>query len=422
MHEDINKKQLDTLVAVSFSLTSYTKAWRDDTKYTSRHDYILDLANALKTYQPAIEKLGTGKEVGCVTLRFVPMVDTFDADLDDIFINGYHLIHSGSYLLISQSPTQPTISQINFNDHQVKFDPGLLPYYLITSNIFANGKSWVDIAKEYILLLSNNQPISTTETVKVEKVELVKLENKEGEYYAIDPLFQSTSVFTGKYFYHRTSKRPKSGYNDSTRYFLNTLIEYKHSLGLSPNEKLVNSSWDQVSEVMELLRAKSNNISRYNLQVAKHIQEEIIPLVESLISALKLANYSSDYFFDPGFNVDTGQILNQGRAISDFQGLTVTPNLATNPQHLRVISTWNPQTVWRWTIATPTLSKATKDKNNAYKKTGLVVQELNSADLTNFTSSGTRLREYYINIPLEYEHLGSRTDFIKAFRIPGLRK
>ena len=107
MHERINSDNLDSLTAVSFSLTSYTRALKPAQKFTTPEEYIADLANALKTYRPAIDTLGTGKESGCITLRFKPLVNSHENELDDSFIDGFHVIHSGPYLLISKEKQKP---------------------------------------------------------------------------------------------------------------------------------------------------------------------------------------------------------------------------------------------------------------------------------------------------------------------------
>lgn len=422
MHERINQKNLDALTAVSFSLTSYTRALRFGQKLTNPEDYIADLANALKTYQPAINSLGTGKESGCVTLRFKPLVNSYEDGLDDNYIDEFHVIHSGPYLLISKKKQKPPETSIIFSRDGLVFDQPGLDYFVIISDNLTGKHKWKEVARSAVHSLSNGDSLNLDGTVKESKLFL--LSNSEGQYYALDPDFQEDGSFKGKFFYPKTEKRPRSGYNDSERYFLNSLIKYKKSLGLRSYDLLPNAKWEDVNGVIEILEKKVDELSKYDRKASEYIRDEVLLLVKTLKNVLQLAGYPPSYFFDPNFTVDTGQVLNQGRAIKDFKGIVVTPNLPTNPQHVRVINTWEKETVWRWAVAPfsrNSKSSSVVGKNVFAIKPGIVIQELNPATLLPFTSEGKKLREFIVETDEVYfEHINGRQELVQKKRIPGI--
>src|SRR3989339_771798 len=297
MHERINSDNLDSLTAVSFSLTSYTRALKPAQKFTTPEEYIADLANALKTYRPAIDTLGTGKESGCITLRFKPLVNSHENELDDSFIDGFHVIHSGPYLLISKEKQKPEKSSISFSKDGLIFDQPGLDYFVIVSDNLGNEHKWQEEARSAVHSLSVGAPLKLDGTIQESKLFL--LSNSEGQYYALDPDFQEDGSFKGKFFYQKTDKRLRSGYNNSERDFLNSLIEYKKSLGLRSGDLLPNASWEDVDAVIWILENKASDLSKYDRKASLYIKDEVLLLVKTLKKVLQLADYSPAYFFDP---------------------------------------------------------------------------------------------------------------------------
>jgi hypothetical protein len=160
-------------------------------------------------------------------------------------------------------------------------------------------------------------------------------ENEDGPFYSLNP--EKTEYgFFAKHFYPATERRSVSGYLDSERYFLNTLLEVKHSKGIGKRCKFEYASWTDVSKVMRRLSAKALALERYDKHAAAHVASEMIPLVYAYVTALRRAKYSPSYFFDPKFSVDTGSICNMGGAYREFKGLASRPEMALTPDHKRI--------------------------------------------------------------------------------------
>lgn len=410
MHERINRDHLHTLSAVTFSLTSYTQALRTPGSSTSPAEYEADLANALRTYKPAMDRLGTGKELGCVTLRFKPLVASYESDMDVTDIAGYHVIHTGPHLVICTEPGDIQEAQTDSVAGKLNFTRPSTRCVLLTSDRHIASGDWHSLAEGVVQNLSAGQAAGVASPdVHIEESEIYKLANPEGSYYALDPDFKSDGSFRGIYLYPKSDQRKRSGYNDSRRYFLNTLLEYKKSLGYSAGAAVPASTWADVDQVIQALRDNVASTSGYDTRAGSFISDEIIPLAETLARVLKMAGYGPEYFFDPGFAVDTGQILNQGRGIIDFRGLTGTQNLAINPQHERAISTWNGTSVWRWTVA-PT------------EKPQITIQELDPATFTSdIGSDGRKLARFVVEMPEgSVTHIRGRENLVREKRIPGV--
>ena len=84
-----------------------------------------------------------------------------------------------------------------------------------------------------------------------------------------------------------------------------------------------------------MLQAKANRLKKYDERAGKHIEGEILPLVQTYIDVLRAADFEPHYFFNRNFTIDTGQIVNQGRAITQFKGLATKEDESMTAHDMR---------------------------------------------------------------------------------------
>lgn len=420
MHQLINKDLSPAFEGIRFSFTPFTFGFTNQAEQTgrfSKSEFLSDFSNALSTYRPIIEHLGIGKASACVELRFNPLAVSFSEDLLQFKINGHHTIKTGPYLLVSQiTESAPRLSTvIGVNGSTPLFDNQASIYTMVVSD------SINDIDNPYSLeqIYKNaNDPKSHRSNVS-----LYFLQNTEGGYFAINPGVQEDGFF-GKQFYLKTDHRPKSGYIDSERYFLNTLIEYKKLCGLDRRQEFTDANWQDCQNVLDLLLEKAYLISSYDKRASEHIKDHIYIMISLYKKALENAEIPPSYFFSKQFTVDTGQIVNQGRALSLFNGLTQTPDLPLTPQEERgygnnSISTQRGR-IWRLSPNPQTTETAAKGKKNiALEIPSLTISCLDTRNLSTITVEGEQLPYHFISgLPLERIRL---EDSASKHLLPGVK-
>lgn len=402
MHQRLVTEYADVFEGVRLSITPYTAGYLG-TGELSRHEYVQDLAAALATYRPLLEHLGHGAATAACELRFAPLVGIHD--LLDTHINGRHVLACGPHLLIARQPgEQPlpetVIDHLDERTQPVYSRPGA-PYLHLT----CHDHERAELAELVTAALAGtlNRPH------QARLVRLHHFSNGDGPYYAADPDFHPDGRFTAPHQYPRTDQRKASGYTDATRWYLNTLLAYKSARGLQRRDEFPDATQGDVQAVLAALSAQADTLADYDSAAAEHLREQIYPQVAAYAHALELAGLPPAAFFSPRFSIDTGQIVNQGRAQGLFRGLAATNGEPMTPREERgfgyasLSSARGP--IWRITplplTGTRTLQIAvTGKKNPATTTPSLLVQELDPCHLSpTMRATGCRLRSHTLTLP-----------------------
>ncbi|MEM0201875.1 MAG: hypothetical protein QXR73_01730 [Candidatus Micrarchaeaceae archaeon] len=338
MHERIVRDFSHSIASITFSLTPYTYGWTQVAEHSGlykRKDYNLDMANAIKTYAPLLKILGPGRKTFCIALRFRPEVFVSTDQIDEGYIKDHHFVHLGPHLIVGlKRRITPKISKvIGIHGRSPVFDKKPLPYILVTSDSMLVGDNWRNIASK--LIATRNASDNKVSGTHVRKVSVYKCENSDGPYYAIDPTFKSDGRFEALHIYPRTEKRRVSGYNNAARPLMNEILKYKREHNIHRRGKFPAATWKDVESVLSRLSRNAEEIGRYDSLHKKHTVDEIIPLVSSYVEILKLSGLDPKMFFHPHFTDDTGQIVNRGRAITQFRGLAATVDAHMTPNEVR---------------------------------------------------------------------------------------
>jgi hypothetical protein len=323
VHKNICENSLYTLAGVRLSLTQYGRVWEENGCNNSLEDYTLDLANFLSIYKPYFEKFGVGYRKMCVEIRFNPLV--VNSNVLCFEYNNKFVIATGNYLFISNDEnisfeetfvTDPYNHSLKLSNDGFKFIEYNLPFQADSQ----------DLLIEY---LDNNN------LEEEKEVDIYLFSNRDGIYYAINPRLESNGNY-GMNIYPITEARGKSGYIITERFFLNALYNFKNKKGLALRDSFINSTYDDVDEVISIIEEYAKYYEEIGkLDKSDYIRRHVLPLIKVYEKALKLAEYSSDVFFDKNFTIDTGMICNLGRAIHLFKGLTSFINEPLTPVHER---------------------------------------------------------------------------------------
>jgi hypothetical protein len=325
-NENVNRSYKEFIGALRFSFTPYTFGWSSDMQTTSKQEFLKDLSNTLRTYRPSVDYLLGRNEEASFEFRFRSLIRT-DIDFSEEIILKKHVINVGPYLLISMGDYRPFKKSVvnGKTRHSMIIDGEPQQYLMAISNSF-NKDNWNKEAEKIISRSFNSGEIMS------KKVNLYMFENYDGVYYSADPMMTERGLF-GKYFYPKTELRPKSGYIDSERYFLNTLLAYKKERGISKSGKFDSSTFTDIHNVVARLRKNAELIARYDRVCSEYINREIVPLVDGYVEALETAGYEAKYFFNPHFTINAGSIRNLGRAFIEYKGLASKPEMAVTAEH-----------------------------------------------------------------------------------------
>lgn len=324
VHKNICSKELIyTLAGVRLSVSQYGRVWEEKNGKSSLDEYSKDLANFLNIYKPYYEKFGSGSRKMCVELRYNPLVE--NSSVYAFNYNEHHIIATNNYLFksIEKNIKLEETYIVNPYNHSLELSNNGTKY--MEYNLPFSPKT----QEELIEYLDKN------ELIEEKLVEVYLFKNRDGIYYAINPHLTTKGNYSMN-IYPLSDSRKKSGYIITERFFLNALYNFKEKRGIELKEPVVNSSYNDTLEVVDILK----EYSRYYQEIGKneksiYIKEHVIPIIEVYIKALKIAGYSSDVFFDKNFTIDTGTICNLGRAINLFKGLTSYINEPLTPVHER---------------------------------------------------------------------------------------
>jgi hypothetical protein len=410
VHSKLVSDFKESFDGIRFSFTPYAQAYSKNSE-----QYILDIANSLKTYKPLVEFLGTGASTAAVELRFPPMVFSSKKQIFDEIIDGYHVIAVGPHSLIGKDKHRTlAVSRIvNISDRKAQLSTPPRLYTKVTDD--AGTADPAGFALQ--LIEKRNQGF-----LFGEEAELYLWKNNDGPYYAINPFPANDGKRRDLQIFPMTDKRLKAGYINSARPFLEALITYKASKGLSRKSQYHRASWDDVNGVIDLMKEMSASLAKSDRGMSKHIQENVITLVQDYAKALKLSGYAPQSFFDPNWTIDTGTIVNQGKARPYFKGLTNSEDdpMSINEErgygNLSISSQRG--TVWRIapmpsseiSISSERFTKTKSgNKNQIVEGSKVIVEELDPQHLRPYMKeTGQPLRRFVID-GIEIEHHGRRS-------------
>ena len=402
-HHQIVAEHGEVIDGIRFSLTPYAVGYR-----TNRDEYIADLAAALSTWRPYVERVGASAATAAVELRFAPLIRAVDGPLYDEIVDGHHIVALPPHLLVStrkvtSRPMPTTI--VGVMQREASFSRAGEPYKHLVSD----------------RLLENAVPAETARLVlegvvgRAENVRSVTVHawtNADGYYYAVDPMFTPHGYYKALHLYARTDRRRRAGYTDATRFFLNALLTQKEACGIGRRDAFPDATRADIRAVLNGLAARAAQTVDVDRRAAEHVLREVLPLVETYAAVLEQAGYPPSAFFDRNFTIDTGQIVNQGKAIALFRGLATTVDEPMTPReergYGRISLSSQRGNVWRIAPAPTETGRATRigGKNTAEARPTLVVEELDPQHLRPVNrDTGQPLRRYLLD-GVETETLG----------------
>jgi hypothetical protein len=419
MHHRIATRYRHVLDGVRISVTPYTAGWNNSTG-TTRQQFTTDLANVLATYRPAFDQLGHGPATAAAELRFPPLARP--AELTDTIISGHHVLACGPHLLISTHPARndlpvTRVARLDERGQPVYTTPGRR-YLWLTGDHLRPTPELARAAMEGTLDIPHDRS----------EARVYKFANRDGCYYAADPDFQPGGTFRALHLYPAEGDRRRSGYTDSARPFLNALLACKARYGHDRRDPFPDAAWDDAASVIGAIAAEATRLAAgIDHAAAQHYRRHVIPLVTGYAHALREAGYPAAVFFSRDFTVDTGQIVNQGRARRLFRGLAATDDEPMTPREERGYGTTSLSsargTIWR--IAPVPFSirglprAAHGGKNIITDNPALIAEELDPRHLRPVNrDDNTPLRRYIIH-GAGIEHISLRAGQA-SYAYPGL--
>jgi hypothetical protein len=392
MHERIVAEHSSVIDGIRFSLTPYAVGYR-----TNRDEYLADLAAALRTWRPYIDRVGPGAATAAVELRFPPLAHAVGGPLHDEIVDGRHIICSPPHLLVSAQPVTgrprpTTIVGLNGTE-SVLSRPGEPYLHLISDAILAD----TDPDKAARLALDG----LLIGVHRIRHALVHAWENADGLYYAVDPTFTLDGRYRALHLYPQAGGRRRSGYTDASRYFLNALLAHKTACGIGRRAPFPHATYGDVRAVLDRLAGRSAQLSSTDRRAAAHITTQVLPLVQALAEVLAAAGYPPSAFFDRRFTIDTGQIVNQGNARPLFRGLAGTLDEPMTPREERGYGDLSLSsvrgTVWRIAPSPVNAGQLYRvgGKNTSRPAPTIVVEELDPQHLRPVDrATGEPLRRY----------------------------
>lgn len=350
VHKRVNKEDaIKGILSVRLSFTPFAIGWHDNDNF-SKADYEDDTANFLKIYRPIYERSLKEELRFHVALRFKAFVRS--AKLIEKTVKGKHIIICGNYVFISDSSDEFKTCTVNPDliapDKQSdNFDLNLT---LKTMKVYANHDVITGQGipfKKYILADDVKKNITPEKILEMytgkakgltffSESKIYRFENREGYYYAADPLLTDKGYFALEMYPTLKSRKMKGGFLDSEKLFFNAINDYKAKNSTNIFSSFDNSSFEDVDNVIRSIENRAlyyKNIG-YS-EYADFIENEILDTVKMYAGALKKAGYPASLFFDGRRTVDTGIVSNIGRAYVEYAAVTSLPNEPITPFQTR---------------------------------------------------------------------------------------
>lgn len=401
MHARIATELAEHIDGLRLSFTPYTDGWvagaRDGAQ---RSAFLDDFTETLKIYRPLLDHLGAGSKNGvCIELRFAPLLEiepvheTTTSAGETILMCGPHVLRSTSSAPSEVSTLTSVIDGVPyFNREPTEF-------------VHYSGDLFRTMSAEEAAAFVREPSNATQPSVSVRPVNGYRFANADGPYWAFDPAFLASGRFEALHIYPRTMNRRQSGYTNATRHWLNELVDYKRSLGSGRRTPMPGASWCQVTTLLDRLAATAERTAASDDRAARHIQDHILPMVTAIADCMRRAGYPAGLYFDPDFLIDTGQIVNQGKAKGIFRGLVSRNDEPMTPMEERgygatsISSERGP--VWRIAPAPSEIHGrrlSVGGKNSTIPSGGYVVQELDPRHLRPVRrDTGEPLRTYHVS-------------------------
>lgn len=325
MHETIVAEHVNDIDGIRFSLTPYTIGWR-----TNRDDYIADFGNALATYRPLFEQKGVGRRTGCIEMRFAP--DVSQGDIEHTAIGGYSMIRCGEYALVTKGQ-ELAAGGLSAIAEMTPDGPTLSHEGAEALHLIGDVDTLDENALEGLFASSPDKPLPNERYgVLAHKGRAYTFANADGPYYCFNPLKEpKDNTFYAVHYYPQTDSRAVSGVLDATRPFLNNLMRYKNERAVGARQDLHGATQFDTQALLDRLAADIEQMQRFSPRRSDYMRRQVMPLVQGLITAMDIAQFSPADLFKYGLVVDTGVIVNQGKAITEFGGLASRPDMPMTP-------------------------------------------------------------------------------------------
>ncbi|MFD4208298.1 hypothetical protein ACFWRG_20160 [Micromonospora tulbaghiae] len=429
MHHTIATELNSRVAGVRFSVTPFTIGLGASGSDTSRTQFWQDIARVLALYRPLIDRIGTGKEKVSVELRFRPLVAV--GPVVDTVVGDRHVIAAGAHLLVSAAGAgRPPSGRVIATRNNI---PGGRDDNVAPEPVFSvPGQTYLHVVSDDLgrgdLTQSVHRALRGDLGGGVARdVTVYRMEHVDGEYYACDPTFSDNGMMRSLMIYPATSRRT-SGYNDATRFFLNTLLEVKYAHGYGRRAEFPNATARDIATVLLRMRRYASVLRRYDRQAAAHLSDDVIPLVAGYARAVLAAGLSPSAFFSRRMTIDTGQAVNQGRGHVLFKGLLSASDIPANPWEERANAiSGSKGRVWRiaptpYAVdgAAPAPARHGR-KNEVAGRASLVIEELDPRYVQpRDFETGQALRRYHIT-GIDVEHV-TLAEGRRQFLFPGLRQ
>jgi hypothetical protein len=330
MHRRIVSDLQPHLAGVRLSVTPYTDGWVQATHALNRAEFAKDVEHFLRIYRDVYEAR-SGMERGdslAIEVRQTPQIGV-DQDAPQSFLvsGDTWAVRSGPFVVIGEFGGPPFLLPecrlITADRDGTQYSVPPTPAELRIHDDFA--RMSVSALKSY--LRHGGSPIDAYR----KDVILYRFANEEGPYLAIDPDFDDRG-FHALQVYEKTPMRPTGGYLDSERPLLSEILAVKRAYGLSRRDQFVDATWDDVLRVRQHLVSAASRWAPVFKRRAQFISSEILPIYDLAVESLRRAGYSASAVFDRTFFIDTGNIVNQGRARGLFRGLARKRDMPLTPR------------------------------------------------------------------------------------------
>ncbi|WPU55907.1 hypothetical protein SQW19_16510 [Stenotrophomonas acidaminiphila] len=323
MHERISNTLMSGIAGLRLSFSPYTYGWTQGAERVgaaTRDDFERDVAVMLNTYRSTFLSQRKGRKGASVELRFRPLVVPYEVEVREL--QGHRVLRAGPYLVVQKAAHQ-TLEVATITDaksHGTELSQPGEPCWLIY------GHEQIVQEEMGALISTLSLGASLPPTLQCRDAILHRLQNEDGEYFAVDAERRPNGV-TAKYFYPKTERRPGAGYIDGERYLLNLLIQAKSTCQ--------NKTWTDVERIVATLYELAGNLDDHDPRAAAYIREQVVEVLKSYMRVLHLADYPATAFFDKHLSVDTGHICNLGRAYHEYKAIASRPDLPLTPNHER---------------------------------------------------------------------------------------
>lgn len=407
MHEQIATNHVDDVDGIKFSLTPYTFGWR-----TNPEEYMKDLGNALATYRPFFEQKGPGRRTACVELRFAP--DILVDELTISRVGEYRVVRCGEYALVAAAEeleAQGFSRIVRMGAGGPELDqPGVESLQLIGD---VESLQKAELNELFKTASTDNLEAWKGYRVLVKKGRGHIFQNADGPYYCFDPLKAVDSTFWATHYYPKTDRRLVSGLLDATRPFLNQLIALKQQRGIGPRDNLPHAGQAEVDEIIEAMTDDVSQMEMFSPRRAEYIKKEVLPLVCSLVRTFEVAGFEPADFLTYGLVIDTGVIVNLGKAASESKGLASGPDIPLTPNEEKGYGAVSQSSIRgnTWRISpVDVVSTADKGRTGYGRKSLPLIEET-------VNGGGLSLGVYEWN-PQTFSNRGPQGERLRSFLVP----